>query len=84
MGDRVAPVAPEIAVADLDARRRLPPLVFGQMQQPLDARDQRRIDSLRGQLARGALMLHQPDQDPVEQVIVRQAVLVLLVGAQLS
>src|SRR5688572_5869249 len=35
VGDGVAPVAAEILGGDLDARRRLPPLVFGEIEHAL-------------------------------------------------
>src|SRR3546814_3692202 len=38
MGDRIAPVASEIARRQFDPRRRLPPLIFGEHHQPLDPR----------------------------------------------
>src|SRR5258706_9444437 len=43
VGDRIAPVAAEIARAELDAGCRLPALVFGNVQKLLDPLDRRRI-----------------------------------------
>jgi len=83
VGNRVAPVSSKVAMSNLDAGRRLPALVFGQMQQPFDARNDGRVNPLFGQIGGRLLIFHQPDQNAVKQVIGRQAVFVLLVGAQL-
>ena len=43
VGDRIAPVAAEVLLGDLDARCRLPALVFGDVEQMLDARHRRAV-----------------------------------------
>src|SRR3546814_10817794 len=46
MGDRIAPVASEIARRQFDPRRRLPPLIFGEHHKPLDPRDRVAIEAI--------------------------------------
>ena len=85
VGDRVAAVAAEIALADLDPGRRLAALVFGAQQLALDVGDQRfGLAGRGGGFGDRQLALDQRLEDPVEHRIRRQAVLVLLVGAKLG
>src|SRR5882672_10223201 len=44
VGDGIAAVAPEIAGSDLDAGRRLPPLVLGDVEQMIDPRHHRAVE----------------------------------------
>ena len=84
VGDRHAPVAPERALGDLDARRGLAALVLGQVDEPA-----RRVapplgQPLGDQLLAAEVQLDVAVQDAVEQLIRRQRVLVALVWAQLG
>src|SRR5664280_3182484 len=82
--DRVAAVAAESLAANLDARGRLPALVFGDVEQTLDAFDHLRRVAAGDDLVQGRLLLDQAMQYAVEVGIGRQAVLVGLVVAQLG
>src|SRR4051812_47531001 len=82
--DRQPPVAPEGARGYADAGRRLPPLVFGQV----DHADHPLYVLARqpqpGQLVGVEVALDVTLEDLVEHLVGRQRVLVLLVGRQLS
>ena len=82
IGDRIAPVAAEIAPGDLDARRRLPPLVFGDIEHVLDALHQRFRMAALHDFGDRQFLFHQARQNIIQHVIGRQRVLVLLVLAQ--
>ena len=82
IGDRIAPVAAEIAAADLHPRRRLAALIFGNIQQMLHPLDRGGIIAPRHRILEAAFPLHQAFQDAVQNIIGRQGILVGLVGAQ--
>ena len=79
--NRIAPVAAEIPERHLDARRRLPPLVFGDIEHALDLHHGVAIEPGRDDGGNRLLALDQPLQDLVENVVRRQRVLVGLVFA---
>ena len=84
VGDRIAAVAAEIPRRDLHARRRLPALVFGEVEQPLDPRHHLgRSKPAATIVGERLLALDQALQDVVEHVVGRQRILVGLVLAQL-
>ena len=80
--DRIAAVAAEILRADLDARRRLAALVFGEIEQALDPAHRLRVVARGDRSGNSHLLLDEAVQDVVEHGIGRQRVLVLLVLAQ--
>src|SRR5690606_16408086 len=63
VGDRVAPVAAEIAAGDLDAGCRLAALVFGDVEQVLDPLDSRPVVAALDDLGHRLLAFDQPAQD---------------------
>ena len=69
MGDRIAPVAAEVAHPQLDAWRCLPALVFGEVEQPLDPLDGLALEPLGDELVDTLLVLDQPKQNAVEQLM---------------
>ena len=81
--DRIAPVAAEILQRHLHARRRLPALVFGEIEHAVDAAAPCRGRSPPRRCRRRLLALDQPLKDRIEHLIGRQRILVLLVLAQL-
>src|SRR5881628_3824836 len=82
--DGVAPIAPEAAVGDADADRRLPALVFVDLDQARHALHIRRRITGRDDLVDALVLLHVALQDGVQHLVWRQTVLVLLVEAQLG
>jgi len=65
------------------ARRRLPPLVFGDVEQAVDPRHRLAIESLGHDRGQRLFPLDQPLQDRIEHLVGRQRILVGLVFAQL-
>src|SRR5688500_8915527 len=81
--DRIAPIAAEAAARDLDARRRLPALVLGGVEQTLDAGDGLTREAPGHQAVHTLFALNETVQDRVELLVRRQRVLVGLVGPEL-
>ena len=79
----ITAIAAEIPAGDLDAWRCLPPLVFGDVQQTVDPRDDVAVKVLSDDRRQRLLPLNQPLKDRVEQIIGRQRFLIGLVFAQL-
>src|SRR5436309_16061247 len=69
--DRIAAVATEIPARDLDAGCRLPPLVFGQIEHPLDTRDRCEIEALRDYPRDRLLAFHQPFENWIKYLVRR-------------
>ena len=85
VGDRIAAVAAEVLQRHLHARRRLPALVFGDVEQALDLHAPSSRSKPAATIAGDRLLaLDQPLEDGVEHVVGRQRILVLLVLAQLG
>src|SRR6185369_17782066 len=85
VADRVAPVAAEVAVADLHSGRSLAALILGAQQLRFDVGDERLVLTGRvGYLRHGQFLIDQPFEDTVERGIWRKAVLVLLAGTKLG
>src|SRR5208283_5020469 len=80
--DRVAPVAAEILWPDLDARRRLPALVFGEIEELFDSAHRVRVVALRDDVGDPHLLLDQTVENAVKNGVRRQRILVFLVLAQ--
>src|SRR3984885_2535022 len=83
VGDGVAAIAPEIAARHFDSGRGLPPLVFGNVEQPIDPRDHFAVETRRDDGCQRLLALDQPFKDRVHNFIRRQRILVGLVFRQL-
>src|SRR5829696_917806 len=81
--DRHAAVAAERLGADLDARRVLPALVLGEVDEPDDAGDVLLRETPRHELVAAQVVLDVALEDAVEDRVRRQGVLVALVVAQL-
>src|SRR6185503_1458848 len=84
VGDGIAPIAAEIARAELDARCGLAALVFGDIEELLDAFHGRGIEALLDDIVQTHLALDQAFENAVEHGVRRERVLVLLVGTKLS
>src|SRR5712671_3373118 len=70
--DRIAAVAAEIPQRHLDAGRRLPPLVFGEIEQAPDLEHDVAVEARGDDGGDRLLALDQPFQDLVEHVVGRQ------------
>src|SRR5207244_9138715 len=81
--DRIATVAAEIPQRHLDAGRRLPALVLGEVEHARDLHHRLTVEARLDDFCDRLLTLDQPFEDAVEQVVGRQRVLVGLVLAQL-
>src|SRR6185437_15645118 len=73
-GDGQAPVPAEVLLADLRARRVLPPLVLRQVHQPDHPLDQVGVVPGRDQLGRPHVLLHVVVEQRVEYLVGRQRV----------
>src|SRR5215475_4483058 len=82
--DGVAAVAAEVLQRYLDAGRRLPALVLGEIEHALDLHDRLAVEAVRDDLGDRLFALDQPFEDLVEYVVGWQRVLVGLVLAQLG
>src|SRR5690349_7029249 len=82
--DRVAPVAPEGAVSDADADRRLAPLVLVDPDEPGHTFHVGTVETGGNDLLGALVLFHVAGEDRVEHVVGWQAVLVLLIGPQLG
>src|SRR5688572_18729886 len=86
VGDRIAAAEAERLLGNLDARCRLPALVFGDVEHPLDLLDECKVETaLRApdDLGYPQLFLDQPLEDLVEDRVRREGILVGLIGPQL-
>src|SRR5258706_11129000 len=72
VGDGIAPVAAEIARADLHTGRRLPALVFADIEKLFDALHGRGVVALGAGILERHLVLDQAFEDAVENFIGRQ------------
>src|SRR5882672_8038426 len=75
VGEGIPPIPPEALARDLDARRRLPPLVFRRVKQPLHARDRLAREAARHDLRHAQLLLDAAMEDRVELLVRRQRIL---------
>src|SRR5687768_4123977 len=75
VGERIPPIAPETLARDLDARRGLPPLVFGCVEQSLHSRDGLALETAPNDLVHTLLLLDEAVEDLVERVVGWQGVL---------
>src|SRR5579883_232921 len=82
--NRQPSIAPECTRGDLDTRRSLAALVLAEVYEACDALHGGRIEAHGNKLVDAAILLNVGTQDGIEHLIRRQAVGVLLVGAQLS
>ena len=80
--DRITAVAAEIAERYLHAGRGLPALVFGEIEHALDPQHGIAIDALCDDVGNRPFMLDEFFQNPVEQFVRRQRILIGLVFAQ--
>src|SRR5215813_12880732 len=80
--DGIAAVAPEILQRHLDAWRRLPALVLGEIEHALDVHDRLAVEAVLDDLGNRLFAFDQTFEDLIEHVIGRQRVLVGLVLAQ--
>ena len=69
VGDRIAPVAAEIAAAQFDAGRGLAAFIFRNIEQPFDPRDRIAIEPARDQLLHRQFFLHQANEKMDESFI---------------
>jgi hypothetical protein len=70
--DRIAPVAAEILQCHLDAGRRLPALVFGEVEHAFDLRHGLAVEAIRDDLRDRLLALDQSLEDGIEYIVGRQ------------
>src|ERR1700744_2236748 len=77
--DGVSPVATECAMRDPDADRRLPPLVFVDLDQPRDSLDVGSRKTGGDDFVDALVVFHVALQDAVEHFVWRQTVLVFLI-----
>ena len=84
VGDRHAPVPPECPLGDLDAGGRLPALVLGGVDEADHLIDVGVGQAALDQLVASEDLLDVAAEDRVEDVVVREGVVVTLVGAQLG
>src|SRR5262249_12509209 len=82
--DGVAAVAAEVLQRHLDAGRRLPALILGEIEHALDLHDRLALEAVLDDLRDRLFALDQPFEDLIEHVVGRQGVLVGLVLAQLG
>ena len=82
VGDRIPAVSAKILAGDLDARRRLAALVFGDVEKMLDAVHGGHVMAAGDDLLDAQLMLDKAFEDVVERRIGRQRILVGLVGPE--
>src|SRR5499433_3358413 len=80
--DGVAAVAAEILERHLDAGRRLPALILGEIEHALDLHDRLAVEAVLDDLGDRLFAFDQTFEDLIEHVIGRQRVLVGLVLAQ--
>src|SRR5262245_43343810 len=82
--DGIAAVAAEILQRHLDAGRRLPALILGDIEHALDLHDRLAVKAVFDDLGDRLFALDQTFQDLIEHVVGRQRVLIGLVLAQLG
>src|SRR5437867_2053142 len=83
VGDGIAAVAAKVLFRHLDARRRLPALVFGNVELPVDPRHHFGREAGCDDRGQRLLALDQPLENSVQHLVWRQRILVGLVFAQL-